>query len=630
MNLDYVGNPYTHVQGMNPTVICYLEHLYENFKQFPSIYNIQNNRRQTFEDMLDERGDYFLNNIHTNVQPEHDHRIFYDYVNEMCDRYNRILDPTDNGQIIFTDEIEDTIENIALHFLSYYWRENPPFTFNPNNYCKNVYDIQNFPLSCQFNQGNTNHIFLEIREYINRYFSQDNDDDKQDIYHGIILELDILKTRIIEHADSLKFLEINNTRYFGSMTPQYLCFQLDTIWAPGVPTEYLSFLMTRRMDNDRYGWLWCNSKIPNETNNNNNNNNYLFEDEYNALLNKYNPQSMDGQTIEQQYKNGRFPSGTQAQTIKSLLAFKETELNDLQQEEDNDVVMVNNNNNNNLSPPRKTNNATKNTPPTNKKSAKNQQETSNEEVLVRDKVTKDGNFDTKKSGVMNDYREIAKNIIEGYYQDKDGATIDDVREGATALMANDEQRQREAAFIDAIRLQQQQRNQRENNNMQLNERNFDQIFEFIRPKSEVEGNDGGMDIEENNNEPVVESKDGGMDIEEGESQVLSQGESQGESQGQFFDQSLSTMEFSLADESQAKDGNYSSADSVQSVDSNVSMRGGRKTRRKKKRGRKKKTIKKKKKQSRKKKKGGKKKKTRKNKYYFKDYLKKTYYFKDYI
>ena len=143
--------------------------------------------------------------------------------------------------------------------------------------------------------------------------------------------------------------------------------------------------------------------------------------------------------------------------VSSLLAFKKTELNDLLQEEQNNESIDNNNNNNNnvsstpepqeeqnnnttttndgSSTPENKTNAKKNSPPTQKKAPVVAAAAAGE-VNERNKVVNNGRFDRLKGGPMDKWRNIARGIVQDLLKDKDGASLDDLREGENTSYTN--------------------------------------------------------------------------------------------------------------------------------------------------------------------------------------------------
>ena len=128
MNVDY-DTFFNESHGINPTMLCYAIHLYEELIEFPTILKKTQREQGIFEDFVDR-----------DPNASH-HTVFLQYVNALADEYiieygNR-MNP--QSSVTYNDEFHDTYENNALHFLCVYWLNIPSFTANPkasSNHCE--------------------------------------------------------------------------------------------------------------------------------------------------------------------------------------------------------------------------------------------------------------------------------------------------------------------------------------------------------------------------------------------------------------------------------------------------------------------------------------------------------------
>lgn len=301
MNIDYDSYQhfFAHPLNFNQTWTSYSEYLYNQLKYYNEL------RNEAYSSVEAEFYSYLYDPNVTAVWQDYDnithHRFFHDYVMKLCGRYTRIFDA---GTMM-----PDTYENHSLYFMCSYYINNPPFLLTPQILTQ---ETILYPLSYQFNRKSCNDIMISIYEFIN---STVKVDEQQGLYYQITNDFMDLFDKIQEDCDSMRQLKINNILTNGCLTPHPYCnLPNHPFFSPGIPMEYIKYLMVQKLNGsgDINGYSWLKKRIneaPPDPRNQNNmhlvNRIIPFDEEYNDIL--------------ERYQSGR---NTMERTISSLLNFK--------------------------------------------------------------------------------------------------------------------------------------------------------------------------------------------------------------------------------------------------------------------------------------------------------------------
>ena len=297
MNIDYdrYQHFFEHLLNFNQTWTSYSEYLYNQLKYYNEL------RNEAYSSVEAEFYSYLQDPSVTALWQDYDnithHRFFHDYVMELCGRYTKIFEA---GIMLL-----DTYENHSLYFMCSYYINNPPFLETPRvlNQEKNIY-----PLSYQFNRKSCNHIMVSIYEFIEGVSVE----QQQGLYYQITNDFMDLFDKIQEDCDSMLQLGINNLLTNGCLTPHPECKRESLFFSPGIPMEYIKYLMVQKLNDgdDINGYSWLKKRID-EAPLINKNSMHLadriipFDEEYNDILKRY--------------QSGL---NTMERTISSLLNFK--------------------------------------------------------------------------------------------------------------------------------------------------------------------------------------------------------------------------------------------------------------------------------------------------------------------
>ena len=247
MNIDY--DRYQHFFGhplkFNQTWTSYSEYLYNQLKYYNEI------RNDAYSSVEAEFYTYLYDPNVTAVWQDFDNiphiRFFHDYVEELCRRYIRIFDA---GTMM-----PDTYENLSLYFMCKYYINNPPFLLTPQRLTE---ETLLYPLSYQFNRKSCNDIMVSIYEFI----EEAPVEQQQGLYYQITNDFMDLFDKIQE-IDSMWQLEINNSRINGCLTPHPDCIDYHPFFSPGIPMEYIKYLMVQKLNDgvDINGYSWLKKRI---------------------------------------------------------------------------------------------------------------------------------------------------------------------------------------------------------------------------------------------------------------------------------------------------------------------------------------------------------------------------------
>ena len=258
--------------GINQTAISFAEYVYDKLKHYNEEY-------QFWEE-------WELEVRRNGSDEDSDHRtIFITYVQDKCVEFTDML-------ARHPDPRELSYEDISLHFMCNYFYYDPPICFNSPSpraayRWPNSIDWHNaYPLSYQFNRSaseKTMHEIYNAIEFggynIHDLLEIDNaepDDDetkeenlckKQRLYYHITNDFMELFDKIQDDCDCMPQLSIHNYLPLGCLTPHPDCKTYSHFFSPGIPMEYIRYLMTQTIQDDSFGWLWLKTRIDNEFSN---------------------------------------------------------------------------------------------------------------------------------------------------------------------------------------------------------------------------------------------------------------------------------------------------------------------------------------------------------------------------
>lgn len=299
MNIDYdrYQHFFAHPLNFNQTWTSYSEYLYNQLKYYNEL------RNEAYSSVEAEFYSYLHDPDVTAVWQDYDnithHRFFHDYVMKLCRRYKRIF--------VAGTMMPDTYENHSLYFMCSYYINNPPFLLTPQILTQ---ETILYPLSYQFNRKSCNDIMVSIYEFIEGVSVE----QQQGLYYQITNDFMDLFDKIQEDCDSMGQLKINNLLTNGCLTPHPECKRESLFFSPGIPMEYIKYLMVQKLNGvgDINGYSWLKKRIneaPPDPKNQNNmhlvNRIIPFDEEYNDILKRY--------------QSGL---NTMERTISSLLNFK--------------------------------------------------------------------------------------------------------------------------------------------------------------------------------------------------------------------------------------------------------------------------------------------------------------------
>ena len=287
MNIDYdkYHHFFAHPVGLNQTWTSYSEYLYNQLKYYHEV-SLNGSVEAEFSDAL----------VNDPDNTPHHQQLHY-YVMELCNRYI---------QIYSAGALQDTYENHSLYFMCHYYINNPPFL---NTYSRDQ-NTNLYPLSFQFNRKACNHIMVSIYEFIETVPL----DEQQCLYNQITNDFMDLFDKIQEDCDSMWQLNINNTLTNGCLTPHPDCMDNHPFFSPGIPMEYIKYLMVQKLNDgfDINGYSWLKKRIqdalPDPINKNSKHKAdriIPFDKEYNKIIVRY-----------------QCGLNTMERTISSLLNFK--------------------------------------------------------------------------------------------------------------------------------------------------------------------------------------------------------------------------------------------------------------------------------------------------------------------
>jgi hypothetical protein len=281
MNIDYYiyQHFFEHPLNFNQTWTSYTEYLYNELKYY-------------YQEILPSDYERLGDVPH--------HQFFHYFVMDLCKKY---ISEFDNRKIK-----TDTYENISLYFMCRYYTNNPPFLLTPQRLPE---ETLLYPLSYQFNRDACKHIMVSIYEFINARVAT-SEDEQQGLYYQITNDFMDLFDKIQEDCDCMWQLGINDVLPYGCLTPHPECKSESLFFSPGIPMEYIKYLMVQKLNKDDInGYLWLKERIETAPSTGNTNSMYLdkriipFQKEYYHLLKRY----QKGQN-------------TMERTISSLLNFK--------------------------------------------------------------------------------------------------------------------------------------------------------------------------------------------------------------------------------------------------------------------------------------------------------------------
>ncbi len=290
MNLDYDENVgfFNHNSRINPTMTCYAKYLYDKLSQYPEVL-YPNEVVQNRDYMVWDKWEEYVDNNGGNPDGEH-HALLHNFVRE--------------GVLFYMAYIENnppnlSYEDISLYFMCSYWEDHPPFCFNSFHtnadykWPDNLSWHNGLPLSYQFNRKASEHIMIAIYEFIYFYCDHileiDSDKDmneakRQRLYYHITNDLMELFDKIQDDCDCMPQLSIGKILPLGCLTPHPDCDKYSHFFSPGIPMEYIRYLMTKTLpQGDSNGLAWLTLQYDNGGPLDPN----IFDTDYTMLLSKY-------------------------------------------------------------------------------------------------------------------------------------------------------------------------------------------------------------------------------------------------------------------------------------------------------------------------------------------------------
>ena len=167
-----------------------------------------------------------------------------------------------------------------------------------------------YPLSFQFNRKACKDIMVSIYEFINTQPPE----EQQGLYYQITNDFMDLFDKIQEDCDSMWQLGINNILTNGCLTPHPDCNNHHLFFSPGIPMEYIKYLMVQKLKDgvDINGYSWLKKRIQDASSD-------LINKNSKRLADRIIPFDEEYTNIILRYQRG---GNTMERTISSLLNFK--------------------------------------------------------------------------------------------------------------------------------------------------------------------------------------------------------------------------------------------------------------------------------------------------------------------